>query len=88
MPRLARLDAPGVLHHVMGRGIERKNIFWNDKDRSDFIDRLAGVVEKGTIVDPENETVCYGVHFTRASISEPVPQLNNHRFKIPYRSLP
>jgi hypothetical protein len=27
MPRLARLDAPGVLHHVMGRGIERKNIF-------------------------------------------------------------
>ncbi|PXF54113.1 MAG: hypothetical protein C4B58_16185 [Deltaproteobacteria bacterium] len=46
MPRLARLDAPGVLHHVMGRGIERKNIFWNDKDRSDFIDRLAGVVEK------------------------------------------
>ena len=61
MPRLARLDAPGVLHHVMGRGIERKNIFWNDKDRSDFIDRLAGVVEKA-----------------RASISEPVPQLNNH----------
>jgi hypothetical protein len=47
MPRLARLDAPGVLHHVMGRGMERKNIFWNDKDRSDFIDRLAGVVEKG-----------------------------------------
>jgi hypothetical protein len=31
----------------MGRGIERKNVFWNDKDRSDFIDRLAGVVEKG-----------------------------------------
>ena len=47
MPRLARLDAPEVLHHVMGRGIERKNIFWNDKDRNDFIDRLAGVVEKG-----------------------------------------
>jgi hypothetical protein len=31
----------------MGRGIERKNIFWNDKDRSDFINRLAGVIEKG-----------------------------------------
>ena len=27
MPRLARLDAPGVLHHVMGRGIERRKIF-------------------------------------------------------------
>jgi hypothetical protein len=24
MPRLARLDALGVLHHVMGRGIERE----------------------------------------------------------------
>jgi hypothetical protein len=31
----------------ISRGIERKNIFWNDKDRSDFIDRLAGVVERG-----------------------------------------
>ncbi|MBL7174042.1 MAG: hypothetical protein ISS68_14530 [Desulfobacteraceae bacterium] len=29
MPRLARLDAPGVLHHVIGRGIERKEIFFH-----------------------------------------------------------
>jgi hypothetical protein len=36
MPRLARLDAPEVLHHVMGRGIERRKIFWNNKDRVDF----------------------------------------------------
>jgi len=28
MPRLARLDAPGVLQHVMGQGIERKEIFF------------------------------------------------------------
>jgi len=27
MPKLARLDAPGVLHHVMGRGIERVKFF-------------------------------------------------------------
>jgi len=40
MPRLARLDAPGILHHVIGRGIERKKIFFNDTDRCDFIDRL------------------------------------------------
>ena len=40
MPRLARLDAPGVLHHVMGRGIERNEIFLNDEDRRDFIKRL------------------------------------------------
>ncbi|MCP4653090.1 MAG: transposase, partial [Candidatus Omnitrophica bacterium] len=49
MPRLARLDAPGVLHHVMGRGIERKRIFWNNKDRGDFIERLDALVEKGAM---------------------------------------
>ena len=45
MPRLARLDAPGVLHHVMGRGIERRKIFINKKDRNDFISRLAELAE-------------------------------------------
>ena len=49
MPRLARLDAPGVLHHVMGRGIERKEIFFSDADRSDFLDRLAVLVEEGAL---------------------------------------
>ena len=41
MPRQARLDAPGTLHHVMARGIEGANIFRADKDRTDFLDRLA-----------------------------------------------
>ena len=49
MPRLARLDAPGVLHHVMGRGIERKEIFFNDADRSDFLERLAVLVAEGAL---------------------------------------
>jgi putative transposase len=49
MPRLARLDAPGVLHHVMGRGIERKKIFYSDIDRNDFIDRLASLAMDGTM---------------------------------------
>ena len=26
MPRFARLDAPGVLHHIMIKGIERRNM--------------------------------------------------------------
>jgi hypothetical protein len=46
MPRLAGLDAPGILHHIMGRGIERKEIFINDTDLSDYIDRLAALVEE------------------------------------------
>jgi len=45
MPRQARLDAPGTLHHVMARGIEGTNIFRTDGDRSDFLDRLAAQCE-------------------------------------------
>jgi len=40
MPRLARLDASGILHHIIIRGIERRKIFRDDKDRDNFIDRL------------------------------------------------
>lgn len=40
MPRQPRLDAPGALHHVMGRGIERTRIFRTDQDRKDFLNRL------------------------------------------------
>ena len=40
MPRQARLDAPGTLHHVMGRGIEGTKIFRNKGDRTDFLQRL------------------------------------------------
>ena len=41
MPRLARLDAPRVLHHITIRGIERRTIFRDDKDRDNLIDRLS-----------------------------------------------
>ena len=47
MPRQSRLDAPGVLHHVMGRGIEKRNIFINDADRHDFVERLARLSDDG-----------------------------------------
>ncbi|MGD0918236.1 MAG: transposase, partial [Thermodesulfobacteriota bacterium] len=40
MPREPRLDAPGALHHLMGRGIERTQIFRTDRDREDFLNRL------------------------------------------------
>jgi putative transposase len=52
MPRLARLDAPGVLHHIMIRGIERRKIFRNDGDRKDFLNRLSFLI-------PETQTSCY-----------------------------
>jgi putative transposase len=40
MARGPRLDAPGSLHHVIVRGIERRRIFESDKDRQDFLARL------------------------------------------------
>lgn len=52
MPRKARIDAPGALHHVIARGIEKRDIFWDDHDRSNFLERL------GIIID-ESDTGCY-----------------------------
>jgi REP element-mobilizing transposase RayT len=52
MPRKARIDAPGALHHVICRGIERKCIFRDDVDRDDFISRLG-------VILPETSTRCY-----------------------------
>ena len=40
MPRLARLDALGVLHHVIIRGIERRNVFEDNRDRDNLLKRL------------------------------------------------
>jgi putative transposase len=49
MPRQTRLDAPGALHHVMGRGIERTNVFRADRDRDDFLNRLAKLCLDGNL---------------------------------------
>jgi len=43
MPRVARLDVPGLLQHVIVRGVERREIFVDDHDRSRFLDRLSGL---------------------------------------------
>ncbi len=47
MPRGPRLDAFGTLHHVIVRGIEKRNIVDHDKDREDFINRM-GEIAKDT----------------------------------------
>lgn len=46
MPRQRRLDFPGVLHHVIARGIERRKIFLDDRDRIAFLDRLELALER------------------------------------------
>lgn len=41
MPRQSRLDIPGLLQHVIVRGIERRKIFRDDTDRTLFTNRLS-----------------------------------------------
>ncbi|BDV44563.1 transposase [Geotalea uraniireducens] len=52
MPRQARIDGAGTLHHIICRGIERREIFTDDSDRDDFVLRM------GTIL-AETSTRCY-----------------------------
>ena len=52
MPRVARLDMPGVLYHVIVRGVERRQIFIDDQDRKQFLDRLSYLLQ-------QTETLCY-----------------------------
>jgi len=50
MVRQARLDTPGVLHHVMARGIERRPIFIDDRDRDEFVRRLSDLALEGKLI--------------------------------------
>jgi REP element-mobilizing transposase RayT len=52
MPRQARIDAPGALHHIIARGIEKKLIFRDDPDRDSFVERLSTILK-------DSETPCY-----------------------------
>jgi len=52
MPRKARIDAPGALHHIVIRGIERKAIFKDSIDYQNFIERLADILS-------ESSTPCF-----------------------------
>jgi len=49
MPRQARIDYPGALHHVIGRGIEGKYIFKKDDDKQVFYTRLRETLSKSSL---------------------------------------
>jgi REP element-mobilizing transposase RayT len=52
MLRHARIDIPGLLQHVIVRGIEKRTIFLDDQDRLNFLSRLRFLLA-------EAETGCY-----------------------------
>ncbi|MDO3378736.1 transposase [Geoalkalibacter halelectricus] len=52
MPRLARLDLPDLLQHVIVRGVNGSDIFADDDDRRWFLQRLSGLLT-------ETQTECF-----------------------------
>ena len=46
MPRTARLDTPGLLQHVIVRGIDCQDIFWGDGDRRLFCDQESSLLQE------------------------------------------
>ena len=75
MPRQARIDGPGALHHIICRGIERRNIFKDNTDRDRFLERLGSVLQK-------TSTPCYGwalipnhFHLLLKTGKEPIAQV-------------
>ena len=50
MPRKARIDAPGALHHIICRGIEEQRVFRDDKDRDNFVKRLGKILEDSSTI--------------------------------------
>jgi REP element-mobilizing transposase RayT len=52
MPRKARIDAVGALHHIICRGIEGQRVFRDDQDRDNFVKRLGKLLK-------DSSTPCY-----------------------------
>jgi hypothetical protein len=46
MPRKARIYASGALHQIIIRGIERKSIFKDSADRTNFVERFGPKLQK------------------------------------------
>ena len=46
MPRMARIESPGSLFHIMAHSIEGKQLFIDDNDRLDFLSRFAKGLKK------------------------------------------
>ena len=46
MPRQARLDSPATLHHVIVRGIEKRDIVNDKYDRKRMVSRLGDLAKE------------------------------------------
>ncbi len=49
MPRQARIDYPGALHHIIGRGIERRAIFKEEAEKLLFLKIIKEQLSKSSV---------------------------------------
>jgi REP element-mobilizing transposase RayT len=89
MPRQARLDNPGALHHIMIRGIEKTNIFRDAEDKDRFLERLEKNVQESQCVIyawvlMDNHVLCGASHNTFTSLFRWVRFL----FPVSFRTSP
>jgi putative transposase len=61
MARKSRIEAPGALHHVIVRDIERRSIIFDGRDYQNFLERLGHILT-------DSATRCYA----RALMKNPV----------------
>ena len=80
MPRQSRLDSPGVLHHVMIIGIEKRKIFRADFDRKNFTNRLIELI-------PGTKTDCFAWAENMDITSEEVTACDKSPLTVQARSL-
>jgi hypothetical protein len=88
MPRQARRDAPGTLHHVIIRGIERKEIVKDEIERKEIVkddhDSQNFVYRMGTIA-LETGTLIYA--WTYAILYNSRHRRHGHLFQNRYKSI-
>ena len=79
MLRKSRIDAPGAMHHIIARGIERCKIFRDDADCNNFLDRLSlGRIINDTVTVMRRLLTGYAVSHSRH---------HGHLFQNRYKSI-
>jgi len=86
------MDAPGAVHHVLLRGIERRPVFRDDCDREDFVARLERLATEGGATCLAFALIPNHVHLVLRTGARPLAELMSRlntgyarRFNLRYR---
>ncbi|MFO7688302.1 MAG: hypothetical protein R6V60_19670 [Desulfobacterales bacterium] len=57
MARKSRIDAPGALHHIIVRGIERRSIIFDGRDYQNFFERLGHLLTASGYIEIKSDEI-------------------------------